>query len=228
MKDRILTGKRLIQLNSKTKTLKKFTLVELLVVIAIIAILMTLLLPSLQMAKKASHKAKCMGNEKQIGQGTYQYLEDYNQELPLFTESYITGAVNPKSWYNKDRIGQYVGITKDTDIRNTTVECPAAPGDKVFSQYVYLYVLPGLTTWTVYRKIKHHSQKVIVADGYFYGISSGTVEAEGAPYVKPAKWRLWSRHNRSGNYLFFDGHVEPIKSFGPYDTEMVNMFEPYN
>lgn len=52
-----------------------FTLVELLVVISIIAILVSLLLPSLRSARSSARTTRCLVNMKQIGYATYLYVD---------------------------------------------------------------------------------------------------------------------------------------------------------
>jgi len=61
---------------------KGFTLIELLVVIAIIAILAAILFPVFAMAKQSAHRAKCVGNMKQIGTALLLYTDDYNSKYP--------------------------------------------------------------------------------------------------------------------------------------------------
>ena len=58
-----------------------FTLIELLVVIAIIAILAAILFPVFARARENARRSSCMSNLKQIGLGTLQYTQDYDEKL---------------------------------------------------------------------------------------------------------------------------------------------------
>ena len=58
--------------------MKKFTLLELLIVIAIIAILLSLLLPSLSRAREIARRAVCLSNQQQIYRGQISIAKDRN------------------------------------------------------------------------------------------------------------------------------------------------------
>ena len=58
---------------------KKFSLIEILVVVAIIGILASLLLPSLNKARKSAQLASCTNQIKQINYALYNYTDDNNQ-----------------------------------------------------------------------------------------------------------------------------------------------------
>ena len=60
---------------------KGFTLIELLVVVAIIALLISILLPSLQRAREQGKKAKCLANLHNMGQSAHMYAEEDDRGL---------------------------------------------------------------------------------------------------------------------------------------------------
>ena len=88
--------------------LKAFTLIELLVVIAIIALLISILLPSLSRARELSKRLVCASNIKGIGTSAKIYANDNNERwmVPAFKASdidqngidYLNGGGQTLSW----------------------------------------------------------------------------------------------------------------------------------
>ena len=76
------------------KPVRGFTLVELLVVISIIALLLSILMPSLRKAREQAKKVICMSNLKQQGVASMMYCMDYGGAL-IPERSYATSD-NPQ------------------------------------------------------------------------------------------------------------------------------------
>ena len=61
-----------------------FTLIELLVVVAIIALLVSILLPSLARARQQAKTVLCMSNARQIALAMHYYAQDYDGQFPVY------------------------------------------------------------------------------------------------------------------------------------------------
>jgi len=87
---------------------KAFTLVELLVVIAIIAILLSILMPSLERARKQATKVVCMSNMKQVTLAIMTYAVD--------NKNYVPDGVTPQPYALTDYAlrlnGGWIGVGK--------------------------------------------------------------------------------------------------------------------
>jgi prepilin-type N-terminal cleavage/methylation domain-containing protein/prepilin-type processing-associated H-X9-DG protein len=72
-----------------------FTLVELLVVIGIIAVLVAILLPSLNNARQTANRIKCASNLSQIGQAFVLYnVNNHGYVIPSYTMTGVAGGAD--------------------------------------------------------------------------------------------------------------------------------------
>ncbi len=77
-----------------------FTLIELLVVVAIMALLISILLPSLGRARQVARKTYCMANLREIGKGLFYYAQDHNDFFPVIHGTDYEHPVEPnEEWW---------------------------------------------------------------------------------------------------------------------------------
>ena len=77
MRPTIQQGASEIAIQSKSPCSRGFTLVELLVVIGIIALLISVLLPALNAARRQAGQTQCLANLRTMGQGFNFYINDW-------------------------------------------------------------------------------------------------------------------------------------------------------
>ncbi len=115
--------------NSPPATRLGFSLVEMLIVVAVIAIVASLLLPSLASAKRKSRLTVCLNNQRQQGFGFTMYLQDHDDTYPI-SETWATfggkaGIIADNAGVTpaKERpLNAYVGDTE-------AFSCPSDAGD---------------------------------------------------------------------------------------------------
>jgi len=112
-----------------------FTLIELLVVIAIIALLMSILMPSLNLARRQARMAGCKMNMHNWGLIWDMYCEDNNG---LFPDS-LTGT------YGWPRGTWIIALRGKWDTKSDILRCPSAvkrpPNAPVYGSSRYSYIM---------------------------------------------------------------------------------------
>ena len=90
-----------------------FTLIELLVVVAIIALLVSILLPTLTAAREKARRIKCAVNVRQMVQAMNMYSDDYNGYYPALLMPGNLLDANRSTWHLL--LGPYLNTLKVKD-----------------------------------------------------------------------------------------------------------------
>jgi prepilin-type N-terminal cleavage/methylation domain-containing protein/prepilin-type processing-associated H-X9-DG protein len=221
-------------------SLGAFTLIELLVVIAIIAILASMLLPALALAKDQAKATACNNNLRQLILATVNY-EDDQKALPLGYPPDVGSSINYDTvWYMA--LEPYVGRQfKRTIQTNLVFMCPASPdgGYSGFLTYAQnnLINASDFTILMSMKSIPHPSWTIMFGetDGY-----DSCLYADTDPYGGNVCYRhlggnehsvyssaideggLTGRKPKLGraNLVYLDAHVE-LRRNAP-----TNLFDP--
>lgn len=203
---------------------RKFTLIELLVVIAIIAILASMLLPSLSRAKETSKSLSCKSNLKQVSGGFIMYSGDSTDYLPPLNVS-TSGAAQYYNWYT-NLVAAYVPvkqwyIERDGNMRDngsSVWKCPSVNNSELLwgsgygvadtvIQYASLYGYKRI------NNVKSPSKTFLIGDCWNPGFSTpnATWIAFSPPYVTSwpggAQQPAMRHTGKQVNVGFVDGHV---------------------
>jgi prepilin-type N-terminal cleavage/methylation domain-containing protein len=121
-----------------------FTLIELLVVVAIIALLISILLPSLARAREQTKSVKCLANLRSLGQGIVSYSTQSADSLPgplhpaLYRNSGIDYIMEKNGWSHDRALwwqGRYLtgklrqvmsdSSTRENSVTDQVATCPS-------------------------------------------------------------------------------------------------------
>jgi len=220
---------------------KLFTIIELLVVVAIIAILASLLLPSLQKAKEKTKEIKCLSNMKNLFLAESSYIGDNNDYITPIAPGRDTDGNNDYYWTNL--LSPYVGFDGETKNKfrdkvvteNSMFFCPMQTPRRSslnltnFLNYPNSFVSYGINCFLAgggvtpgyaaavsakLSALKKHSKITLFADTQYR-----TADPE-LGFRTLTQAYLTARHSLGFNDLWLDGHASNLK----YDWAYVNAY----
>ncbi len=220
-------------------TKRAFTLIELLLVVSIIALLIAILLPSLQLSKGHADVARCLANHRTLAAGWYSYA--------VSNSSKMMGAHTARPSYDwVENVGVPVlpSNEKITDLQRgrmwsyvgaaDTYRCPNEPRGFLRS-YSINNLVGGTSDWHVrarlsIRGLKRADQTLVFIEepdprGYNWG--SWVIHPKN--HGNSSTWIDWpaSFHfNNSCTLSFADGRAELWKWQDPRTPNIKSFYEP--
>ena len=180
-----------------------FTLIELLVVVSIIALLVSILLPSLARARDMAKRCVCANNLRQLTVGCLMYADDFNGQLPPPADRQNLNNIAGGSYMYS---GLIAGSTKVSDDFQVIYDLKYVDNKKAFycpkCPYGPTDIVTGTTTWWDISHIRY----LYMAGPSQYVPSTYANPSHGmvAPYLIPGQlsgprktstgeqWRLWA------------------------------------
>ena len=202
-----------------------FTLIELLVVIAIIALLVSLLMPSLKQAKDLARQSACLSNMRMVAMAIPQYADENDGYMPRYGEKVETHEFARRgidvSWYEVDQgkwDGGVGGVIRYALIRviQTNWADPLYDGDGFLAPYIsggegrrdHIIGCPSLSKEPVpavaYSIARAFSTRIERAKGYGLNWNEGVckLNEENNPAIR---MRLGEVHRPSELVFMCDG-----------------------
>jgi prepilin-type N-terminal cleavage/methylation domain-containing protein/prepilin-type processing-associated H-X9-DG protein len=209
-----------------------FTLIELLVVIAIIALLVSILLPSLGNARKAARDLVCQTKMKQIGTGIQLYMDD--QRDPRFLNIRPRNAAVRDHWAAVRQLepvmgvepsminGQFVGATQQpvylcpSAVGGSSVLDPATRADMESAATINVFDADQDGTLDYISEYWFNDSRIgnyPASPGHQYGVSNQILR--GIEHPEECVWIAdavdWiPRHQGKTNFVFGDLHIETL------------------
>jgi prepilin-type processing-associated H-X9-DG protein/prepilin-type N-terminal cleavage/methylation domain-containing protein len=180
---------------------KAFTLMELLVVIGIIALLMAILMPSLNKAREQARQVVCANNLKTIGLGDQMYADDSDDyHVPIFL--WTTPPPTDVLWFENPLFIKIIAMKGRYNKE----------------------AAPGITARTLPKDYKCPSDKRTVAN---HGLYKDTASVEGVSYgmnsvglrSSPSKCNGWCRIVNKPHTLKITQVVRPSEKLFFLDSE---------
>lgn len=191
-----------------------FSLVELLIILTILAILSSLLLPSLNKTFASVRNIECKNNLKQINLGMQIYLSDFNDFIPL-NEDAMNGY---ERWHhNLSKSGYFPALESYSGSAppESIFACPEAfPGGYNAPNVQKKGTDYGKNLWTGYRNVYVSIKRATIPSStYFIGDTGSptTTSNSSTLYINSNQPNL--RHDFMWNCLYLDGHVNHLDDY---------------